>query len=81
MKNQFKKDGLTYEVVLGRMSYNRKIVTAQQILSDKELREELLTQAWQGPYGKRDEEDFYKNGIFKIVYEEKSDKTAKPVEE
>lgn len=73
MKKTFKDSKYTYEVVLPQMIHNKTKVTSKDILANKSLRDELLEMAWQGKLGRRDEEDFNNNGIFKIVFGDKKD--------
>jgi hypothetical protein len=62
------KDGNKYSVVLPRLRYGRNIYSADEVAADEKLREELVKLAWKGKDGQRNEEDFEKNGVLRIVY-------------
>lgn len=61
-------DGNQYAIVIPKLSIKKKVYSAQEIADDEALREELVAQAWQGQFGKLEEAEFDKNGIFRIVY-------------
>jgi hypothetical protein len=62
------EDGNKYAVVLPRLRYGRNIYRADEVAADEKLREELVKLAWKGKDGQRNEEDFEKNGVLRIVY-------------
>lgn len=55
---------ITYGVMINRLIFNKKEYSAQDIAENVELRDQLLNIAWE----ERDEVEFEKNGIFKIIY-------------
>lgn len=61
-------DGLNYELLVPRLRLGRDVWTAAEIVAVETVREQLVQVAWQGRDGRREEEDFAKNGILRIKY-------------
>lgn len=60
----FTHDNVTYKINVKKMDLDGKIVTADELMQDHDMRTDLLNFAWEG----RTEETFNDNGIFSIVY-------------
>ncbi len=67
-KKRFVYHGRTYAVMIERMNWKKKIITSDDIVASPQLQAELVALAWEGPDGRREEEEFHLCTILAIDF-------------
>ena len=61
-----------YEMVIPAIIIGKKTFSREEILAEENtaVRDKLVYHAWTGPDGRREEDEFDENGIFRLIYPE-----------